>query len=647
MKKTNRRAAAGLLAGAGLLLAAGPRPPVVLRKDLKKDFGAVGDGRANDQAAFARAAAFFNRRAQGPDGAAPAVLFVPRGVYVVGAQAAGPDGYRWGADVLPLVGCRNLTVTGQDSARTEIRYAAGLRYGSFDPATGRAFRPPPGYFTDRAYAASGGTCVRLERCENVAVADLALNGNSPRLAVGGAWGDTGIQLPFDGVFVSNSRGVTLRRVAVHHFGRDGVQVLNHLATGLADPALENIRLENSTFDYNGRQGLSLTGVHGFRAERCSFSHTARARNAGLGRALFSNPAAGVDVEPEGGTVAHLAFVGCRFVDNGGQGLVSDRPAGPHPPATADVRLVDCTLWGTTNWSAWVTQPGFAFDHCRVYGAFVHGCAAAAAAEATRFTGCTFADRPYGGRPALGPGLLLSDRHARGLRFADCRFVAAHGALLRAVPLAADAADSAAAFHFRGCAFEWTAPGPPADAAPGPAVLLAGPVFGGTTVFRNGPAAASVGAPAAPAVLVLGAARAPLPAVLLAPGRLELRVRRAGTLVRGRFDVGRAPGRPTDSAHVAVGAGHALALAAAAPGDTATLYLGPTSRLVVERGGALELRPYARVVVAGQLVVEAGARYVRDPRATVRTEGRGQVRVSPAAVLVPLPAGRERKPSRRG
>lgn len=628
----------GLLAGAGLLAAGGLRagPPAVLRKDLKKDFGAVGDGCTNDQAAFARAATFFNERARGPGGDAPAVLFVPRGVYVVGQQVASANGYRWGADVLPLVGCRNLTVTGQDSARTEIRYAAGLHYGSFDPVNGRAFQPPPGYFTDRAYAASGGTCVRLERCENVVVADLALNGNSPQLTVGGAWGDTGIQLPFDGVFVTDSRGVTLRRVAVHHFGRDGAQVLNHLAAGLSDPAQENIWLENSTFDYNGRQGLSLTGVHGFRAENCSFSHTARARNLGLGRALFSNPAAGVDVEPEGGTVAHLVFVGCRFVDNGGQGLVSDRPTGPHPAATADVRLVDCTFWGTTNWSVWVTQPGFVFEKCRVYGAFVHGCAAAAAAEATRFVGCTFEDRPYAGRRALGPGLLLSDRHARGLRFTDCRFVAAHGSLLRAVPLTIDAADSAAAFHFYGCTFEWNATGPPLVAA-GPAVLLAGPVFGGVTVFRDGPGSAGPLGP--PVVFVFGDSRVVLPVALLAPGRLELRVRRAGTLVLGCFDVGRAPGHPTDSVFVAVGADHALALAAAEAGDTTVLYLGPTARLVVERGGALDLRRYARVVVAGQLVVEAGAYYFRDPLATVRTEGRGQLLVSPAAVLSRLPADR--------
>ncbi len=630
--------ARGLLAAALLLGAApAPRAPAVLRKDLKKDFGAVGDGRADDQAAFERAAAFFNARALTPAGAEPAELFLPRGVYRVGRQDAGGGGaYRAGADVLALVGCRNLLIRGEDSARTEIRYADGLRYGSFDPATGRPFAPPPGLFVDHAYGASGGTCIRLRRCAHVAVANLALNGNSPRLAVGGAWGDTGIQLAFDGVFVNDCRDVALRGLAVHHFGRDGVQVLNHLARGLDDPRRDSIALENSTFDYNGRQGLSLTGVNGFRAVNCSFSHTARVQNPtarlGAGHALFSNPAAGVDVEPEGGFVANAAFAGCRLVDNGGQGLVSDRPGGPRPATTRNVRFTGCTLWGTTNWSAWVTQPGFLFQDCRVYGAFVHGCAAAAPAEATRFQGCTFEDKPYAGRPALGPYLLFSDRRARGLRFADCRFVATRGALVHAVPAAPD---SAAAFHFRGCTFELDDARPAPGAAGSPAVaVVAGAVFTGRTVFRDGPHRDRPGPGRAD--FSFGSAAAPAPTAVQGPGRLELRARNACFLVRGRFEAGRAPARPGDSVCVAVGDANALALATA-PGDTAALYIGPAARLVVERGGALELLRYARVTVAGQLVVEAGAYFFRDPRAVVRTVGRGAVRVAPGAVLARHPA----------
>ncbi|HEX8658139.1 MAG TPA: glycosyl hydrolase family 28-related protein, partial [Hymenobacter sp.] len=91
----------------------------VLRKDLKKDFGAVGDGKTNDQAAFERAADFFNKRAKTAGAAGPAELHIPRGVYLVGRQ----DSANKGADVLRLVGCRNLSVVGDDSATTEIRYA--------------------------------------------------------------------------------------------------------------------------------------------------------------------------------------------------------------------------------------------------------------------------------------------------------------------------------------------------------------------------------------------------------------------------------------------------------------------------------------------------------------------------------------------
>lgn len=636
--KPGRGGAGRWLALAALLLGAAPGPPApaVLRKDLKKDFGAVGDGRANDQAAFARAAAFFNGRARTPAGAGPAVLFIPRGVYRVGQQdAGGSAAYRAGADVLPLVGCRNLTVTGQDSAATEIRYADGLRYGSFDPATGRAYPPPTAYFVDHAYAASGGTCLSLRQCENVVVANLALNGNSPRLVVGGAWGDTGIQLAFDGVFVGDCRGVALRQLAVHHFGRDGVQVLNHLAQRLDDPRRENIRLENSAFDYNGRQGLSLTGVNGLRAVNCSFSHTGRVHNPtaalGVGHALFSNPAAGVDVEPEGGFVANAAFVRCRLVDNGGQGLVADRPAGAHAATTQNIRLLGCTLWGTTNWSAWVTQPGFLFRDCFLYGAFVHGCAAATPAEATRFQGCTFADKPYAGRPALGPFLVFSDRRARGLRFTDCRFVAARSGLLHAVPLASP--DPAAGFYFQGCTFESNYARPPRGAgdAAGDAAgdEIEGAVFTGRTVFRDGPRRTTP----VRADFLLGSAAART--ALRAPGRLEFRARASYYLVRGALDVGRAPARPRDSARVVVGADNALVLAAA-PGDTAELYIGPTSRLVVARGGALELLRATKITVAGQLVVEAGAYFFRDPLAVVRTVGRGVLRVAPGALRTKHP-----------
>ena len=537
-----------------------------LRKNLKRDFGAVGDGRANDHAAFQRAADFFNKRAQTPAGSAPAVLFIPAGTYRVGHQDVAGNG----ADVLALTGCRNLRIIGQDSARTLIRYADSLRYGAFDPAMRLPYESPKAFFTEWSYGARAGTCINLQKCENVEVSDLRLDGNAGHLLVGGHWGDTGIQLPADGLFVSDSRRITLRRLAVHHFGRDGIQVLNRLAKSLDEPRRENILLENSRFDYNGRQGLSLTGVNGLRATNCSFSHTGRVLIPALGKALFSNPGAGVDVEPEDGYASHVRLEGCRLVDNAGQGLVSDR-YGDGPPTTKDIVLSNCLLWGITNWSAWVRQTDFLFENCRLYGAFTTGCALAA--YPTRFVGCTFEDLPYRGQPAYGLFLVDSDREARSMSFTNCRFVTHRAYLLLAVPAAPD---SASAFRVRGCTFVLAY----ADEPPlGAASVLAGVAFSGTNAFIR-------------------------------------------TLPSGEPDAGPTP--PAEAKPI-----NALTL----NGNTcvaAKLLIGPDVRLLVPEGGILELMPHATVTVAGQLVVADGASFYQAPSAQVRTAGPGRLQLAPHA-----------------
>lgn len=571
-----------------------------LRKDLKKDFGAVGDGLADDQDAFHRAASFFNERAKTPAGAARAVLYLPAGTYRVGTPGPGSL-----ASLLVLQGCHNLTVAGADSAHTIIRYADGLRYGTFDPATHVPTDPATAYATP-AGGVGGGTAIELRGCDNVEVRDLALDGNSAHLLVGGHWGDTGIQLSHDGLFVSDSRRVQLRRLAVHHFGRDGLQVLNHLAKGLDDPQLEGIVLENARFDYNGRQGLSITGANGLRATNCSFSHTGRVRLAALGKPLFSNPGAGIDIEPEGGVVAHVLLESCRLVDNAGQGLVSDR-YGDGPASTGHIVLRNCLLWGVTNWSAWVRQPGFRFENCQLYGAFENGCRAREPSWATRFVGCTFEDRPYHGQPAYGVHLLDSKYEARGMRFTNCRFVGTRGNLLLAWPAAPD---TASRFRLRGCTLVLGQLAPPL----GVGNVLAGVVFSGRTVVQAGPGRAD----STIAKLELGAAGAPTSAVVQAGGQLYLLAPRCRYRLPGGLLLEK-------QALVEVGAAARLELPTQ-PGPAPELAIGPAARLVVKTGGALEVLANTRLTIAGQLVVEDGAYFYLDPAATVTTEGGGQLRL---------------------
>ncbi len=571
-----------------------------LHKDLKKDFGAVGDGHTNDQAAFQKAADFFNQRAKTPAGTGRAVLHLPPGTYLVGQP--GPATV---PDMLALRGCRNLSIVGADSATTEIRYADGLYYGTFDPATHRPYEGPTAFFTANGYALHGGTTINLQHCDNVEVANLRLNGNSPHLVVGGHWGDTGIQLPFDGIFVDNSRRIRLRRLAVHHYGRDGVQVLNRLANSIDGPAQEGIVLENSRFDYNGRQGLSITGANGLRATNCSFSHTGRVVIPALNKPLYSNPGAGIDVEPEGGYVANVRLERCRLVDNAGQALVSDR-YGSGPPTTKNIVVSNCLLWSVSNWSAWVRQTGFLFENCRIYGAFVTGCALAK--YATRFVGCTFEDRPYRGEPAYGQHLLYSNQEARAMSFFRCRFVGTRNYLLLAVPAAPD---SASRFRLQDCVFEIDNAEPPL----GGTDQLAGVIFSGNTVFASGPHRAD----SLSRDIVLGRAGVPGSAEVAARGSLQL----LAPGCRYRLPAGLRLGQASS---VIVGAGSALVLSEQT-GQQPALYIGPEARLTVRQGGALELPPGTRLTVAGELVLEAGARVDPAALARVQTVGRGRLRVA--------------------
>ena len=592
-----------LLLSCLLVLAGSPsaRAQATLHKDLKKDFGAVGDGRTDDQAAFQKATVFFNQRAQTPAGAGRAVLRIPAGVYCVGRPGLAEMG-----DLLHFIGCRNLAIVGDDSATTEIRYADSLRYGSFDPSTHLPYESPLAYFTDGRYAKSLNTAIVLVRCENVEIANLRLNGNSPRMVVGGHWGDVGIQLGSDGVFVNDSRRVRVRRLAVHHFGRDGIQVLNRLAKSVDDPAREDILLENSRFEYNGRQGLSITGVNGLRAVNCSFSHTGRVVIPGLGRPLYSNPGAGVDVEPEGAYVANVRLERCRLVDNAGQGLVSDR-YGEGAPNVQNVVVANSLLWGLTNWSAWVRQTGFLFENCRLYGAFVTG--SYAAGLPTRFVGCTFEDRPYHGQPAYGQFLIYSNQEARAMRFTNCRFVGTRNYLMLAVPAAPD---TASRFRLAGCTFELDYAEPPL----GSANMLSSIVFSGRTVFQNGPRWVDsvrtdflLGSPAAPGSAVVQAGAS---VFLTAPGSHYLL--QNGLLI----------GSPTSkgATSVVVGSGTELVLREQ-PGQAPELYIGPAARLVVQRGGRLEIQPHTKVTIAGQLVVEAGADFDQAAAAEVQVIGHGK------------------------
>jgi len=211
----------------------------------------------------------------------------------------------------------------------------------------------------------------------IEIRDLELDGNLPRLLIGGPYGDSGWQLPASGVWLKDNRGnETVTNVLSHHHGQDGAIIEG-------DPGrTSRSRFSRFVARYNGRQGISFTAGRGYDFEDCEFSHTGRS-------VIESAPAAGFDIEAETDKpIRDLTFARCKFVNNVGCGMVADSGD------SAQCRFTDCTFVGTTVWSAWPLKPFFRFTGCTFVGAVVHPFADKNdPARATQFRDCRFTDDP--------------------------------------------------------------------------------------------------------------------------------------------------------------------------------------------------------------------------------------------------------------
>ncbi|WP_185445056.1 right-handed parallel beta-helix repeat-containing protein [Kribbella qitaiheensis] len=343
--------------------------------DVQADCGAAGDGVTNDSAAFRQAALTLQAAGGG-------TLVIPAGIYVVGEQVhtSGVTPYYVAQPVFSVHDLDLVDIQGNGAV---LRLADGLHYGSFDPNTG-AVANPTTQSTLPERACKTGNILEFTQCQNVTINDLEIDGRSDHLVLGGPWGDNGRQLPGSGIWLQKCSEVQIVDVTTHHHPLDGVYIAWAGLTG-TDPATPHT-LTRVVSEYNGRQGLSWVGGRGLTCTDCSFSHTGRG-------ALSSAPAAGLDIEPQGTVCRDGRFENCHFEDNAGVGMLAAAGDGGY------TTFVDCTFWGTTNYSIWCRRPYLAFEGCTVRGSAVHTYGSAVAAEATQFTSCTFADELPSGVPS--------------------------------------------------------------------------------------------------------------------------------------------------------------------------------------------------------------------------------------------------------
>src|SRR4029079_15105487 len=137
---------------------------------------------------------------------------------------------------------------------TKLRFTDCMLYGSFEPSTGERYLPCAAVnFDNCSFGAYPGIMFSIINCDNVTIKNLNLDGNADNFSIGGYFSAAhdGIQLPFDGIVLSNSSVINIEYVNSHHFGRDGLM----LAPGALVSDI-GLNLVNSKFNHNRRTGFA-------------------------------------------------------------------------------------------------------------------------------------------------------------------------------------------------------------------------------------------------------------------------------------------------------------------------------------------------------------------------------------------------------
>jgi hypothetical protein len=382
-----------------------------------EQFGALGNGVANDTAAFQALSAFVNAAGGGR------INFRSGAVYLVGAQTLaneGPGGWMWkGQDILSLDGCSRPVIIEGNGAK--IKLANGFKFGTLDAAGNPTTHALP-YFDSAGDLSSPlvDGIVSIQNCTaKVAARDFEIDGNEANQVWGGPYGDTGWQVPGDNLFLRNNSGGEEIDIYSHHALRDCVQLIGPAVTASSPKTGGVFRLR---CEYGVRQGLSLTQGRGYTFIGSKFNHTGQGSHQ-------SSPGAGVDLEAEGGMIRDVEFIDCEFSGNGGVACLADSGD------TQRVHFQGCNFIGQHNWAGWFVKPFFTFDDCVIAGSLkldaarVLGDVPSPKSALPRWTRCTFSDdyalSDTGSLTAAGAILESSSSNLDQMTFDQCHFRAGH------------------------------------------------------------------------------------------------------------------------------------------------------------------------------------------------------------------------------
>jgi hypothetical protein len=270
------------------------------------DFGAIGDGVADDYVAMKAAAVYLCAH---PGSA----LVYPAGTYRVGVyrvdSSGGKEGGTNGVTSVVYDGCRDVTISGF-GAKIDVK---GDFNRAVDPAT-----VSDGFAQSKE---NGVIPFAMKNSVNFVIEGFELDGNVDLMTRDTMYAGEPIEVAEGnngGIVTTNSQDYMLRDLYIHHFHTDGLWLGANSVLADQRATVQRVKSYN-----NARQGLSIIQVNGASITESEFSNTGRTG----GSYGWHLPGAGADVEPnragppngqEDLWTTNIVFDRVRFEENLGE-----------------------------------------------------------------------------------------------------------------------------------------------------------------------------------------------------------------------------------------------------------------------------------------------------------------------------------------